>query len=1594
MSERSCPISVSVVGRCPMSNNKEGRLGPRGCNFASFEQQGDIRAAFNIPVGVDPNQYLRQRAINELLYSDVPSMPTIKELQNSKGVKSLDSLNATEQDLLAVALGAPARQVLLHAEEVGPRTGWRDGYLSTEYGFCPPDADEAAGALARSPGRVWSDLCERMPGCVARGRVRESIAALAVVEGTEELIPDKALWAALVALGMLCSIYRYEDKHNGSEGVNVTSRSTTTNVEISDELGDEVKGIPKSIGLPYYQICKRMGRSIPHLTFFDQSSYNLKIRDPTSVHPYVGRFDNTDLRWPMFGDQSEIAFLKGCADTSASFQHGVDAIASAQEHVMTRNNEALLRELIRLKEILERMPNAFHSISMNPNSGENYVSPAEWVRWAKFSAPLSKRCPATSGLQFPPYLVMDAFLGRSKYESFLGAEGVHLRAWLPSNWRAFIASIEYHYRIPDYVAQSGDQRLMGALDSIVEAYTGERGFMGTHRYKVFGLLEVAGKTGRSETNGNSGSSDSNSRPWEETHKAFSDAMKERLEPYRGNLHVEPHQMRGTFAECRYKSRVLSRTFVDTDPSRSIARVMLDIQETGITFQPGDRLAIMPHNSLMECAKVAAALGLDTMLDQSVTLDKQWSRFAEHLGSVSNISTPQLTVKDILRRGHLAPLTKNLVMKLHTMLRTSSNTVLQILATTEWPVRASLGDLLQAVVTDTSSQIWDQAFDLSGDLAWLSELVPIEVPRTYSISNYPNELLPSTIDLTVSRSEYNLCPILSDPTTILRHGVGSSFLNPPVSSEDEFIADGEDLLIGVSRPLAFQLPIDDAAPCAFFAGGSGIAPFRSFWQARASCSVGKNILFLGVQSREKFCYENELREYIEAGLMEVYTTFSRDSRGLVFDRSRRELVEKEITPRYIDAVVVEQGAIVCDLVMSKKQGGLGGYLYVCGSLSVFDSVMSGIRKAIYNHRTARMESTDQILDIAFAERRFMLDVFMSPKPLPCNIPTIPLSQLAMHTGHTPNSRIYIAVHGSVYDVTDFCPMHPGGTNIIKSNAGVDCSKSFDLLAHTNNPEVSSLLNKYFIGHLTSKPNYHHCEEISMLYDLWSDYLRTSVETLVAHQFEVHEFMGSSKLWFQGSLFNMGGIRRFYHHQPRLLQNGFSALFGAKLQELFLKLSFTLANAVTNSSSSQLPDILGIIARAKGSQDAMTTTNEISQIGQFTCDSEAARFHEQGILEYARASVQLNMELLEGIREEACRGMDAFNTVMNLDAPSGTQRLTALSTFLLQVAERMAMRLEGFYSKLAPLSVYRPEMEQNPARTRWSLLRRKIQDGSFFILTQDIGVLTPQKNPYASQYLRGNEVELDHVITQIQQSIKRAPTLHPKALDLTAQHVARGQATPSNQVSAYESSENNHALKRMSSFMTSNMKAIRRLSKMPPQGSLSFEQLMNTYRPNSAAAVLPTPPSSRGSSRSRSSSHGADNFNPIMTGMGNLNIRSQNLKARNTSASSSQGRGIKGSITPPTPLLSSSAALLAMLNKLNKRQKPGASSPLPSPANTVSSAVMRGSMVSSRSRGSSVVGNVHLRARSMTSNANGGGSLRGFMLQQPRKGREEVGIAPTF
>lgn len=190
-------------------------------------------------------------------------------------------------------------------------------------------------------------------------------------------------------------------------------------------------------------------------------------------------------------------FLLCMAEVHGCFQTGIETITRCQEAVMNRNPETLLRELVQLKELVDQLAYVFHKISVNPRAGEQFANPVEWgQRYAKFSAPLSKRVPALSGLALPLFLLMDAFIGRTKYTSFLGIEAIHLRRWLPLNIRAFITAVENHYRVPEFVKATDCPRLNGVLEGLIESYAGERGFMGTHRYKVYGFLEVVAKTGR------------------------------------------------------------------------------------------------------------------------------------------------------------------------------------------------------------------------------------------------------------------------------------------------------------------------------------------------------------------------------------------------------------------------------------------------------------------------------------------------------------------------------------------------------------------------------------------------------------------------------------------------------------------------------------------------------------------------------------------------------------------------------------------------------------------------------------------------------------------------------------------------------------------------------------------------------------------------------------------------------------------------------------------------------------------------------------------------------------------------------------------
>ena len=78
-------------------------------------------------------------------------------------------------------------------------------------------------------------------------------------------------------------------------------------------------------------------------------------------------------------------------------------------------------------------------------------------------------------------------------------------------------------------------------------------------------------------------------------------------------------------------------------------------------------------------------------------------------------------------------------------------------------------------------------------------------------------------------------------------------------------------------------------------------------------------------------------------------------------------------------------------------------------------------------------------------------------------TYTLEEVAKH--NTPESR-WIAIDGSVYDVTEFIKTHPGGTKPFEKYSGTDASTKFHKISnHAQSYEVPSIMTKLCIGKLS-------------------------------------------------------------------------------------------------------------------------------------------------------------------------------------------------------------------------------------------------------------------------------------------------------------------------------------------------------------------------------------------------------------------------------------------------------------------------------------------------------------------------------------------------
>ena len=161
-------------------------------------------------------------------------------------------------------------------------------------------------------------------------------------------------------------------------------------------------------------------------------------------------------------------------------------------------------------------------------------------------------------------------------------------------------------------------------------------------------------------------------------------------------------------------------------------------------------------------------------------------------------------------------------------------------------------------------------------------LPLLQPRYYSISSSPLSNSANQLDLTVAVVQY----ITASGATHL--GVCSNFLqNIPIE---------ENVYAFIRSAPNFRLPKERDVPVIMVGPGTGIAPFRAFWEHRYKmkelnqAEYGEMQLFFGCRFPSMQLYRKEVEGMIKNGIItEYYVAFSRkaDEPKVSIERSNKQ-----------------------------------------------------------------------------------------------------------------------------------------------------------------------------------------------------------------------------------------------------------------------------------------------------------------------------------------------------------------------------------------------------------------------------------------------------------------------------------------------------------------------------------------------------------------------------------------------------------------------------------------------------------------------------------------------------------------------------------
>uniref|UniRef100_A0A674JQL3 Nitric oxide synthase 3 n=1 Tax=Terrapene triunguis TaxID=2587831 RepID=A0A674JQL3_9SAUR len=222
---------------------------------------------------------------------------------------------------------------------------------------------------------------------------------------------------------------------------------------------------------------------------------------------------------------------------------------------------------------------------------------------------------------------------------------------------------------------------------------------------------------------------------------------------------------------------------------------------------------------------------------------------------------------------------------------------------------------------TLGQVLEQFPSLALPASLLLTQLPLLQPRYYSVSSAPSAH-PGQIHLTVAVLAYHS----QDGQGPLHFGVCSTWLAQ--------LQEGDTVPAFIRGAPSFRLPQDPSVPCILVGPGTGIAPFRGFWQQRLhdmeteGLRVGEMTLVFGCRcARLDHLYQQEALEAQQKGaLSRVLTAFSRDP---------------DVPKAYVQDILRTQ--LVGDVYQVLCQR--GGHLYVCGDVTMATGVLQTVQQIL-------------------------------------------------------------------------------------------------------------------------------------------------------------------------------------------------------------------------------------------------------------------------------------------------------------------------------------------------------------------------------------------------------------------------------------------------------------------------------------------------------------------------------------------------------------------------------------------------------------------------------------------------------------------------